>query len=199
MSEASIKSRKIKVVIWNKKIKNITYYIINHDTTIQEIIDYLELKNVCMALLGINTHPFELMPCDYSEENEDCKANNFSIKVYDMLMSSPDISENLEQFLLQFFENRKIEDITYEERIVIIEKAKEQFCYNEDFCKERSIHLFLYNHKENDLRTEDYNEWSKKDWKLTTDESSLWLQLEKKYLTEKMNKDYDWTEAMIND
>ena len=104
MSEASIKNRKIKVVIWNKKIKNITYYIINHDTTIQEIIDYLELKNVCMALLGINTHPFELMPCDYSEENEDCKANNFSIKVYDMLMSSPDISENLEQFLLQFFD-----------------------------------------------------------------------------------------------
>ena len=56
----------------------------------------------------------------------------------------------------------------------------------------------MYNHKENDLCTEDYNEWSKKDWKLTTKESSIWLQLEKEFLTKKMNDNYDWTEAMIN-
>jgi hypothetical protein len=211
MSEATTKNREMKIVIWNENEKIIKYYTINRNTTIQEIIDYLELTNVCMALLGKNDYPFELMPCDWSDYKDDCKANDFSVNVGDLLMSSPHNIPNIEQFL----NNYKIEDLTEEERLELKEEIKEKFCYNEDFCNGHSIHLFLYNHKENDLCTvsegdsrvclvktdctEDYNEWAKKDWKLTTKESSLWLQLEREFLTKKMNDNYDWTEAMIND
>ena len=55
----------------------------------------------------------------------------------------------------------------------------------------------MYNHKENDLYTIGYDEWSQKDWNLTIDKSSLWLKLEKEFLTKKMNDNYDWTEATI--
>ena len=195
MSEATTKNREMKIVIWNENEKIIKYYTINRNTTIQEIIDYLELKNVCMALLGKNDYPFELMPCDWSDYKDDCKANDFSVNVGDLLMSSPHNIPNIEQFL----NNYKIEDLTKEERLKLKEEIKEKFCYNKDFCNGHSIHLFLYNHKENDLCAEDYNEWAKKDWKLTTDESSLWLKLEREFLTKEMKKDYDWTEAMIND
>jgi len=193
MSEATTKNREMKIVIWNENEKIIKYYTINRNTTIQEIIDYLELKNVCMALLGKNNYPFELMPCDWSDYKDDCKANDFSVIVGNLLMSSPHNIPNIEQFL----NNYKIEDLTKEERLELKEKVKEMFCYNEDFCNGHSIHLFLYNHKENDLCTEDYNEWAKKDWNLTTDESSLWLRLEKEFLTKIMNDNYDWTEATI--
>ena len=202
MSEATAKCRKIKIVIWKENEKNIKYYTINCNTTIQEIIDHLKLTNVCMALLGKNDYPFELMPCDWSDYKDDCKANDFSVNVGDLLMSSPHNIPNIEQFL----NNYKFEDLTEEERLKLKEEIKEKFCYNKDFCNGHSIHLFLYNHKENDLCTvsegdsrEDYNEWAKKDWKLTTDKSSLWLKLEREFLTKKMNDNYDWTEAMIND
>jgi len=202
MSEATAKCRKIKIVIWKENEKNIKYYTINCNTTIQEIIDHLKLTNVCMALLGKNDYPFELMPCDWSDYKDDCKANDFSVNVGDLLMSSPHNIPNIEQFL----NNYKFEDLTEEERLKLKEEIKEKFCYNKDFCNGHSIHLFLYNHKENDLCTvsegdsrEDYNEWAKKDWKLTSDKSSLWLKLEREFLTKKMNDNYDWTEAMIND
>ena len=123
-----------------------------------------------MALLGINDCPFKLMPCYWS----DYKANDFSVIVGDLLMSSPHNIPNIEQFL----NNYKIEDLTEEELLKLKEKVKEMFCYNKDFCNAHSIHLFLYNHKENDLCTVGYDEWPQKDWNLTTDESSLWLKLE---------------------
>jgi hypothetical protein len=196
MSEATSENCEIKVITWYLNKRTSIKYILNSNTTIQEIIDYLELTNACMALLGKNDYPFELMPCDWSDYKDDCKANDFSVNVGDLLMSSPHNIPNIEQFL----NNYKIEDLTKEERLELKEKVKEMFCYNEDFCNGHSIHLFLYNHKENDLCTvsEDYNEWAKKDWKLTTDESSLWLRLEKKFLTEEIDDNYDWTEAMIS-
>lgn len=117
----------------------------------------------------------------------------FSVNLGDLLMSSPHNIPNIENFL----DNYDVLDYTKEERSELKEKVKEKFCYNEDFCNGHSIHLFLYNHKENDLCTEDYNEWAKKDWNLTTDESSLWLKLEKDFLTKKMNDNYNWTEATI--
>jgi hypothetical protein len=202
MSEATAKNCEIKVITWYLNKRTSIKYILNSNTTIQEIIDHLELKNVCMALLGKNDYPFELMPCDWSDYKDDCKANDFTVNVGDLLMSSPHNIPNIEQFL----NNYKIEDLTEEERLKLKEEIKEKFCYNKDFCNGHSIHLFLYNHKENDLctvsegdSTEDYNEWAKKDWKLTTKESSLWLQLEKEFLTKEMKEDYDWTEATIND
>jgi hypothetical protein len=203
MSEATAKCRKIKIVIWKENEKNIKYYTINCNTTIQEIIDYLELTNVCMALLGKNDYPFELMPCDWSDFKDDCKANDFSVNVGDLLMSSPHNIPNIEQFFNNNYYHKinnnyyKIEDLTKEERLKLKEEIKEKFCYNKDFCNGHSIHLFLYNHKENDLCTEDYNEWAKKDWKLTTKDSSLWLQLEKEFLTKEMKEDYNWTEATL--
>lgn len=203
MSEATAKCRKIKIVIWKENEKNIKYYTINCNTTIQEIIDYLELTNVCMALLGKNDYPFELMPCDWSDFKDDCKANDFSVNVGDLLMSSPHNIPNIEQFFNNNYYHKinnnyyKIEDLTKEERLKLKEEIKEKFCYNKDFCNGHSIHLFLYNHKENDLCTEDYNEWAKKDWKLTTKDSSLWLQLEKEFLTKEIKEDYNWTEATL--
>jgi hypothetical protein len=199
MTEAS-ENCEIKVITWYLNKRTTIKYILNSNTSIQEIIDYLELKNVCMALLGKNDYPFELMPCDWSDYKDDCKANDFSVKVGDLLMSSPHNIPNIEEFL----NNYNIEDLTKEERLKLKEEIKKKFCYNKDFCNGHSIHLFMYNHKENDLctisntySTEDYNEWAKKDWKLTTKESSLWLQLEKEFLTKEMKEDYDWTEAML--
>jgi len=191
MSEATTKKREMKIVIWNENEKIIKYFTINRKTTIQDIINYLELTNVCMAFLGKNNFPFELMPCDWS----DCEAKDFSVKVGDLLMSSPNNIPDIEHFLNNY--HYKIEDLTEEERSELKEKVKEMFCYNEDFCNGHSIHLFMYNHKKNDLCTEDYNEWAKKDWKLTTDESSLWLRLEKEFLTKEMDEKYVWTEATI--
>lgn len=207
MSETTTKCRKIKVITWSLNKRTSINYILNSNTTIQEIIDYLELTNVCMALLGKNDYPFELMPCDWSDYKDDCKANDFTVNVGDLLMSSPHNIPNIEQYYDNNYYHKinnyyyKIEDLTEEERLKLKEKVKEMFCYNEDFCNGHSIHLFLYNHKENDLCTvsEDYNEWAKKDWKLTTKDSSLWLQLEKEFLTNNIKEDYDWTEAMIND
>ena len=205
MSEATTKKREMKIVIWNENEKIIKYYTINRNTTIQEIIDYLELTNVCMALLGKHDYPFELMPCDWQHYTNDFKANHFSVKVDDLLMCSPHNIQNIEQYYDNNYYHKinnyyyKLVDLTKEQRLELKEKVKEMFCYNEDFCNGHSIHLFLYNHKENDLCTEDYNEWAKKDWKLTTKESSLWLKLEREFLTKKMNDNYDWTEAMIND
>lgn len=140
-----------------------------------------------MALLGKNDCPFKLMPCDWSDFKDDYKANDLSVNLGDLLMSSPHNIPNIEQFVDNY--HYKIEDLTEKERSELKEEIKEKFCYNEDFCNGHSIHLFLYNHKENDLCTKGYNEWSQKDWNLTTDESSLWLKLE--------NDNYDWSEATI--
>lgn len=194
-SRTSITGRIIQIVIWNKEEKIINYYTINRNTTIQEIINYLQLKNVCMALLGKNDCPFKLLPCDWSDFKDDCKANDFSVNLGDLLMSSPHNIPNIEKFL----DNYDVLDYTKEERSELKEKVKEMFCYNKDLCNGHSIHLFLYNHKENDLCTVGYDEWSKKDWNLTTDESSLWLKLERDFLTKKMNDNYDWTKATIDD
>jgi len=202
MSE-STKKHEMKIVIWNENEKIIKYYTINSKTTIQDIINYLELTNVCMALLGKYDYPFELMPCDWTFYTNDFKANDFSIKVDDLLMCSPDNIQNIEEYYDNNYYHKiknyyyKLVDLTNEQRLELKEKVKEMFCYNEDFCNGHSIHLFLYNHKENDLCTEDYNEWAKKDWNLTTDKSSLWLRLEKEFLTKIMNNNYDWTEATI--
>jgi hypothetical protein len=202
MSE-STKKREMKIVIWNENEKIIKYYTINPKTTIQDIINYLELTNVCMALLGKYDYPFELMPCDWSDYNDNCSAKDFSVTVDDLLISSPHNIQKIEQYYDNNYYHKinnyyyKLVDLTKEQRSELKEKVKEMFCYNEDFCNGHSIHLFLYNHKENDLCTEDYNEWAKKDWNSTTDESSLWLRLEKEFLTKIMNDNYDWTEATI--
>ena len=195
-SKSTTKCHKIKVIIWSLMERTSIECIFNSNTTIQEIIDYLKLENVCMALLGKNDHPFELMPCDWSDFKDDCEAKDFSVKVGDLLMSSPNNIPDIEHFLNNY--HYKIEDLTEEERSELKEKVKEIFCYNEDFCNGHSIHLFMYNHKENDLCTEDYNEWAKKDWNLTNDKSSLWLRLEKEFLTKEMKKDYDWTKSTID-
>ena len=210
VTSESTKCHKIKVIIWSLMERTSIECIFNSNTTIQEIIDYLKLENVCMALLGKNDHPFELMPCDWSDYKDDCKANDFRVKVGDLLMSSPNNIPDIEHFLNNY--HYKIEDLTEEERLELKEKVKEMFCYNEDLCNGHSIHLFMYNHKENDLCTvtigdsrasitgctENYNEWAKKDWNLTNDKSSLWLRLEKEFLTKEMKKDYDWTKSTID-
>ena len=64
-----------------------------------------------MALLGKNDCPFKLMPCDWSDFKDDYKANDFSVIVDDLLMSSPHNISNIEQFL----NNYEIEDLTEEE------------------------------------------------------------------------------------
>jgi hypothetical protein len=202
MSE-STKKHEMKIVIWNKNEKIIKYYTINSKTTIQDIINYLELKNVRMAFLGKNNYPFKLMPCNWSDFDDNCEADDFNVIVDDLLMSSPHNILNIEQYYDNNYYHKinnnyyKIVDLTEKERSELKEEIKEKFCYNEDFCNGHSIHLFLYNHKENDLCTVDDNEWAEKDWKLTSDESSLWLRLEKEFRTKEMNEKYDWTEATI--
>lgn len=236
-SEASIEQRLIKVVIWSKNEKKNKPYLIDKNTTIQNIIDgiftadELKLADVCMALLGHIEHPFQLLPSDFPQQltqdesdsrasppthstdctaclyktgsrvsEGDCTATDFSVKVFNLIMATPDNIMGMEDFISSCVQPALTGLSLEPARMLAVQKAKEMFWDVEDF-ENYSIHLFLYNHQENDLCNVEGSEdgkWSKKDWKLTTNESSLWLQLEKDFLTTKMNRDlYDWTEATI--
>jgi hypothetical protein len=187
---------------------------------------------VCMALLGHIEHPFELLACDLPQQlvqgesnstnclgnsitshvSDGCTAKDFSVKVFDLIMATPDNIMGLEDFISscvqpvfirQDLESPKetVHEIkNKDDRLKAVDKAKEMFWDVEHF-ENYGIHLFMYNHQEVDLCNIEGGEdgkWSKKDWKLTTNESSLWLQLEKEFLTKKMDRDlYDWTEATI--
>jgi hypothetical protein len=192
--------RKINVVIWTIYGKKNLIYYINKDTTIQDIINRLKLDNVLMAFLG-GDRPFELLPCDANKhmtkkeelfpgyifpDQEQCSANDFSTNVVDLILSLPDVIIDISELRN---ENK--------DKIMTIQEIKEILCEELEF-EEYSIHLFMYNHLQNDLRYSEGSKWSKKDWKFTTNESSLWLQLEKEYLTNNPNCDFNnWILATI--
>ena len=194
----------ITVVIWTTGKKEIKTCYINKHTTIQDIINSLELDKVCMAFLG-GDRPFELLPCDANEyittelkdfpgclfpDQEQCSADNFSTIIVDLILSIPDVIIDIKELR---DENKDI--------IMTTEKIKEILWEKilwKDLEEEYSIHFFKYNHLQNDLQYTKDSKWSKKDWKFTTNESSLWLQLEKEYLTNNPNCDFNnWILATI--
>lgn len=200
MFTAIFDQREINVVIWTTDEKKTLTCYINKYTTIQNIINSLKLDKVLMAFLG-GERPFELLPCDaikyITKEEEDfpgiifpdqekCSANDFSTIVVDLILTIPEIILDISDLRN---ENK--------DKIMTIQEIKEILWKNLVF-EEYSIHLFMYNHLQNDLRYSEGSKWSKKDWKFTTNESSLWLQLEKEYLTNNPNCDFkNWILATI--
>jgi hypothetical protein len=191
-------NREFKLVIWDTHTKQNVSYFIDEDTTIQNIIDTLKLTGVCMVLLGHKDYPFMLFPCDYLKHllegkteptiMDSCTADDYNVKVIDLMMSTPEIRMDLADYISTLDDHSNAE-----------QEAKKIF-WNEGPIDDFRLHFFKYNHQEVDLcNIEDGKdgEWSKKDWKLTTNESSLWLQLEKEFLTKGMERNYDWTEATI--
>jgi hypothetical protein len=167
------------------------------------LADDIKLTGVCMALLGHKDKPFQLLPCDYPKQllqgkpdsiiRDDCLANDFNVKVLDLVMSIPENIIGMQDFI------STLEIRTSDDYNKAVDFAKQMF-WNIEKINEFSIHLFMYNHQEIDLCNIEGGEdgkWSKRDWKLTTNESSLWLQLEKKFLTERIKKKYDCTEATL--
>jgi len=167
------------------------------------LTDDIKLTGVYMALLGHKDKPFQLLPCDYPEQllqgepdstiRDNCLANDFNGKVFDLILSTPENIMGMQDFI------STLEIKSNDDYNKAVDFAKKIF-WNIEQLNEYSIHFFMYNHQEIDLcNIEDGidGKWSKKDWKLTTNESSLWLQLEKEFLTKGIGKSYNWFETTI--
>jgi len=186
---------KVPVVIWGMKDKRIETCMVGIDTTFADVIEKMNLKGVENALMGHADVPFKLLPCDFVIKNDwepgdripfECLADNFENKVIDIVFWMDVIAEGAEIPIADLKSNlaqrEKIETMLPEALALHV------------------IHIFLYCHRTEDCRYGEHGYWTERDPVNTTTKSSLWLQLEKQFLTGDRERFYgnDWTKVQLD-
>jgi hypothetical protein len=178
----------VPVVVWSHAKKIIKTCSVSYDTTFGDVIASLGLHDIKSALVGHLNVPFKLMAGDFApaddydpEDMPTCLANTFTGKVVDIV------------FWMAFLGEGPIA----EGKAMLADRAKIEpmLAHVRDGYQ---IHLFTYDHRQ-DCCEGAQGAFTERDPADTTQESSLWLQLEKEYLTGDRKRFYvhGWTHTSV--
>jgi hypothetical protein len=180
----------VPVVVWSHNDKRNMSCSVSVDTTFRGVIESLGLHNIHNALVGHRNVPFKLMVGDFAPDDDydphdvpTWSADTFAGKVVDIVFWMDNIGE------IPIAEGKKIlaDRAQIEPSLVHVLDGYE-------------IHLFTYDHRQDCCFTESpEGAFTERDPADTTQESSLWLRLEKEYLTGDRKRFYEhgWTHTPV--
>ena len=178
----------VPVVVWSHSDKRFESCSVSVDTTFQDVINSLGLHDIRSALVGHRDTPFKLMPGDFApaddydpEDMPTCRADTFTGKVVDIVFWMAYIGEGpIAQGKAVLADTAQIEPM--------LAHALDG----------HEIHLFTYEHT-HDCRDGPHGPFTERDPATTTDASSMWLRLEKEFLTGHRKRFYalGWTRTPL--
>ena len=178
----------VPVVVWSHSDKRNMSCSVSVDTTFQDVIDELGLDNIHSALVGHRNVPFKLMVGDFAPDDDydphgvpTWSADTFAGKVVDVVFWMAYIGEG---------------SIAEGKKILADRAAIEPMLAH--VLDGHEIHLFTYDHRQ-DCCEGAQGAFTERDPADTTEASSLWLRLEKEYLTGDRRRfhEHGWTHTPV--
>ena len=163
----------VPVVVWSHNEKVVKNCSVSVDTTFQDVIETLGLRDIRSALVGHRDVPFKLMAGDFAPDddyNPDAVpkwcADKFTGKVVDIVFWMSFVGEG------PIAEGKKI-----------LAKKEEIQAMLAEVLAGHEIHLFMYDHRQDCCVTDSpAGAFTERDPATTTAASSLWLRLEKEFI-----------------
>lgn len=165
----------VPVVVWSHDKKDLMSCSVSVDTTFQDVITSLGLHNIQSALVGHTNLPFKLMAGDFAptddydpEDVPTWGADTFTGKVVDIV------------FWMEY-----VGDGPIAEGKRVLGRKEEIQAILAEVLAGHEIHLFMYDHRQDCCFTKSpAGAFTERDPATTTEASSLWLRLEKKFIEE---------------